>query len=187
MPAVVGSTMMTSEANGFEHLEHTIAPVFDENSTVLVLGSFPSVKSREARFFYGNPQNRFWKVIAATFDQPVPPNAPLDASIAAKRRLLSACHVALWDVVASCDIHGSSDASIHNVVPNDLTKILESCSIRSVLGNGGTATRLYRRYLERQTGMPIHGLPSTSPANASYSLERLLDSWGPALRGEDVG
>lgn len=162
---------------GYEHLEHGFAPVFDERSELLVLGSFPSVKSRENAFFYGNPQNRFWRVIATLYGQPLPQDEPLDEGVAAKRQLLLECRIALWDVIASCDIHGSSDASIRNVEANDLSPILESTSIRTVYGNGNTATRLYRHYLEKGTGMPITGLPSTSPANASYSFERLLASW----------
>ncbi|MGN0034871.1 MAG: DNA-deoxyinosine glycosylase [Coriobacteriales bacterium] len=168
--------------DGYVHLEHTIDPVFDERCTLLVLGSFPSAQSREARFFYGNPRNRFWRVLATLFGQPVPPDEPVCVSTDAKRRLLHDCHVALWDVVASCDIRGSSDASIRDVVPTDLSRILGSCPIEAVFGNGGTATRLYRRYQEQVTGRPITGLPSTSPANASYSLERLVQVWGDALR-----
>lgn len=163
--------------DGYEHLEHGFAPVFDQHSEMLVLGSFPSAQSRANCFFYGNPQNRFWKVIAALFDKAVPPNAPVTQSIEAKRRLLTDCHIALWDVIASCDIRGSSDASIRNVVPNDLSPILATSNISKVFGNGATATKLYRRYLQDETGLGIVQLPSTSPANAAYSLERLLVCW----------
>ena len=119
---------------------HTIAPVYDENSRILILGSFPSVKSREAAFFYGHPQNRFWRVLAAVLGEETPQAA------AEKKSLLLRHGVALWDVIASCDIAGSSDASITNVVPNDLSRILDAAPVRRIFCNGGTAYRFYRRY-----------------------------------------
>ena len=119
---------------------HTIAPVYDENSRILILGSFPSVKSREAAFFYGHPQNRFWRVLAAVLGEETPQTA------AEKKSLLLRHGVALWDVIASCDIAGSSDASITNVVPNDLSRILDAAPVRRIFCNGGTAYRFYRRY-----------------------------------------
>ena len=121
---------------------HTIAPVYDENSRILILGSFPSVKSREAAFFYGHPQNRFWRVLAAVLGEEAPQTA------AEKKSLLLRHGVALWDVIASCDIAGSSDASITNVVPNDLSRILDAAPVRRIFCNGGTAYRFYRRYDE---------------------------------------
>ena len=121
---------------------HTIAPVYDENSRILILGSFPSVKSREAAFFYGHPQNRFWRVLAAVLGEETPQTA------AEKKSLLLRHGVALWDVIASCDIAGSSDASITNVVPNDLSRILDAAPVRRIFCNGGTAYRFYRRYDE---------------------------------------
>ena len=152
---------------------HTIAPVYDEGSRVLILGSFPSVKSREAAFFYGHPQNRFWRVLAAVLGENVP------QTVEEKKAMLLRHGVALWDVIASCDIMGSSDASIRNAVPNDLTPILETASIRQIFTNGGTAHRLYRKYIYPLTGREDAVLPSTSPANAARSLDALINAWQP--------
>lgn len=163
-----------------EHVEHGFDPVFDDASSVLVLGSFPSVLSRENHFYYGNPRNRFWKVICALYGREVPEDSDIDA----KRQLLLDCGIALWDVVASCDIKGSSDASIENVVPNNVGVILDSCDIRLMIANGNTAGVLYHRHLESSTGRKITVLPSTSPANAAWSLDRLVGRWGEALVGE---
>ena len=161
-----------------QHITHGFDPVFDERSRVLVLGSFPSVLSRENAFYYGNPQNRFWRVIAAC---PGGSPASLAASIEAKRELLLGHGIALWDVIESCDIKGSSDASIKNVVPARIERIVGSAHIGAVFCNGGTAGRLYRRYLQDRTGIPAVGLPSTSPANASWSFERLVERWSQAF------
>lgn len=227
----------------YQHIEHGFEPVFDGRSRVLVLGSFPSVLSRANAFFYGNPQNRFWRVIAACVGEPVPPNegelavggrrglagehggavdslevagrcsgapgnveaagepdaaaggsrtcgvgaalrpATLEESIAAKRALLLRHGIALWDVIESCDIKGSSDASIRNVVPAHIERITDTAPIERVLCNGGTAGRLYHRYLEERTGLAATVLPSTSPANASWPLERLIARWREELAG----
>ena len=156
-----------------EQVTHPIAPVFDENSRILILGSFPSVKSREAAFFYGHPQNRFWKVVSGVLGCDCP------QTIEEKRTMLLAHHIALWDVIASCDIAGSSDASIRNAVPNDLTPILETACIRQIFTNGGTAHRLYRKYIYPLTGREDAVLPSTSPANAARSLDALINAWQP--------
>ena len=161
-------------AQPLQHIEHGIPPVFDERSEVLVLGTMPSPKSREAAFFYGHPQNRFWRVLAAVLGEEAPQTA------AEKKSLLLRHGVALWDVIASCDIAGSSDASITNVVPNDLSRILDAAPVRRIFCNGGTAYRFYRRYDEAVWGK-AEALPSTSPANAQYSLERLLLSWRKIL------
>ena len=150
---------------------HPIPPVFDRNSRILVLGSFPSVKSREANFFYGHPQNRFWKVTAAVFGETVP------VSVEEKKAFLLRNRIAVWDVIHSCDINGSSDASIRNVVPNDLSVILDAADIRTIFVNGKTAERYYRQYTEPRTGRPAVCLPSTSPANVAWSVERLADAW----------
>ncbi len=153
-------------------IKHPIPPVFDETSRVLILGSFPSVKSREAAFFYGHPQNRFWRVIAAvTGDDPGP-------TPQTKTAFLLRNHIALWDVIASCEIEGSADSSIKNAVANDITPILQTAPICAVFTNGKTADRLYQRYLLPQTGVAATCLPSTSPANAQWSLERLTQAWG---------
>ena len=158
-----------------ERQAHPIAPVFDEMSRILILGSFPSVKSREAGFFYGHPQNRFWRVLAAVLGCAVP------VAIDEKRDMLLAHHVAVWDVIASCEITGSSDSSIRNAVPNDLMPILVAANIRQIFTNGKTADRMYRKYCEKQTGRNAVCLPSTSPANAAWSLDRLIDEWKRAI------
>ena len=150
---------------------HPIAPVYDEHSRVLILGSFPSVKSREAEFFYGHPQNRFWKVLAAVFHREIP------GTVEEKRALLLEEGVALWDVIASCEITGSSDSSIRNVVPNDLTPILETARIEAIYVNGKTAEKYYKKYLLPITHREAVCLPSTSPANAAWNMERLIDAW----------
>lgn len=182
---------MAAPDEGYQHIEYGFEPVFDEHSRVLVLGSFPSVLSRANAFYYGNPQNRFWRVMAACLGVPVPPNegdslasgepATLDASIAAKRAMLLNGGVALWDVIESCDIKGSSDASIKNVVPAHAERITGTAPIEQVICNGGTAGRLYKRYLQERTGLPAIVLPSTSPANAAWRLERLVERWRDAV------
>lgn len=182
---------MAASDEGYQHIEHGFEPVFDEHSRVLVLGSFPSVLSRANAFYYGNPQNRFWRVMAACLGVPVPPNegdslasgepATLDVSITAKRSMLLNGGVALWDVIESCDIKGSSDASIKNVVPARVELITSNASIGQVICNGGTAGRLYKRYLQERTCLPAVVLPSTSPANAAWSLERLVERWREAV------
>lgn len=175
----------------YQHISHGFEPVFDERSRILVLGSFPSVLSRENAFYYGNPQNRFWRVMAACLSEPVPQNEgglsdngrplTLEESIAAKKRMLLEHGIALWDVIASCDIKGSSDASIKNVVPAQVERVLEEAHIGAVICNGGTAGRLYKRYLQWQVGLAAHVLPSTSPANAAWQLERLTARWQEEL------
>ena len=157
----------------------------------MVLGSFPSVLSRENAFYYGNPQNRFWRVMAACLGESVPQNEggssddgrplTLEESITAKKRMLLEHGIALWDVIASCDIKGSSDASIKNVVPAQVERVLEEAHIGAVICNGGTAGRLYKRYLQWQVGLAAHVLPSTSPANAAWQLERLTARWQEEL------
>ena len=162
-----------------EQVTHPIVPVFDKSSRILILGSFPSVKSREAAFFYGHPQNRFWKVVSGVLGCDCP------QTIEEKRTMLLAHHIALWDVIASCRIEGSSDSSIRDAVPTDLSVLLAHAPIRAVFGNGQTAFRLYGRYQEQEIGLPATLLPSTSPANAAYSIPRLLESWSvilPALQ-----
>ena len=154
-----------------EEIVHPIPPVYDEHSRILILGSFPSVKSRESMFFYGHPQNRYWRVLAAVFGEPFPEDIP------ARKAFLLRNGIAAWDVIRSCRIAGSSDASITDVVPNDLTPILGAADIRRIFVNGRTAEKMYRRYTEPLTGRPCVCLPSTSPANAAWSLERLTAAW----------
>ena len=157
-----------------DRLSHPFPPLYDADSRILILGSFPSVKSREAMFFYGHPQNRFWRVLAAVLGEETPQTA------AEKKSLLLRHGVALWDVIASCDIAGSSDASITNVVPNDLSRILDAAPVRRIFCNGGTAYRFYRRYDEAGWGK-AEALPSTSPANARSSVQALTERWRAAL------
>ena len=164
-----------------ESLRHPFPAIYAPDSRIQILGSFPSVKSREQMFFYGHPQNRFWRVMAALL------GADMPQTVEEKRAFLLANHIALWDVIASCDIAGSSDASIRNAVPNDLTPILETASIRQIFTNGGTAHRLYRKYIYPLTGREDTVLPSTSPANAARSLDALINAWQPvreALQAE---
>ena len=152
-------------------IRHPFEPVYDERSDILILGTLPSVKSRENAFYYGHPQNRFWRVLAAVFEADAPGSAE------EKTRFLLEHRVALWDVAASCEIAGSSDTSIRRVVPNDLSRILDSCGIRRIYANGKTAGRLYLRYIYPRTGREITVLPSTSPANAAYSPGKLASAW----------
>ena len=150
---------------------HTIPPVYDSNSKILILGSFPSVKSLEQGFFYGHPQNRFWKVLASVFGAKIPD------TVAEKREFLLKHGVAVWDVIGECDIVGSSDLSIKNVKSNDISVILKSAKIDKIFLNGKTAEKYYKKYLEKSVGIAATLLPSTSPANAICSLEKLIDAW----------
>ncbi|MCH5263448.1 MAG: DNA-deoxyinosine glycosylase [Lachnospiraceae bacterium] len=154
-----------------ERMSHTIEPVYDSDSKILILGSFPSVKSREQQFFYGHKQNRFWRVMAQVLDCAVP------ESIEQKKSMLLNHHIALWDVIASCEITGSADASIRDVQPNDLSRIMSRADIRAIYTNGSKAYELYRKYIFPVNGIEVHPLPSTSPANAGYSLEKLVEAW----------
>ena len=155
----------------YQSLKHTFDPVFNTESKILILGSFPSVKSRENNFFYGHPQNRFWKVMANVLDWKVP------TTIEEKREMLLENYVAVWDVIASCSIVGSSDTSIKDVVINDFSRILENSKVERIYVNGGKAYELYHKYAEKVTGIKAVKLPSTSPANAAWSLEKLTKTW----------
>lgn len=157
-------------------LLHTIPPVFNRNSKILILGSFPSVKSREAEFFYGHKQNRFWKVLANLLNESVPENAE------EKKQLLLSNGIALWDVIKSCTITGSSDSSINNVVPNDIEPILQKSDISQIFTNGATADKLYKKYIYPTTKNSTIKLPSTSPANAAFTLDKLLREWNLILK-----
>ena len=150
---------------------HPIPPLFDASARVLILGSFPSVKSREAMFFYGHPQNRFWRIMAALTGCPVP------QSVEEKKTLILSNHFALWDSIGSCTIAGSSDSSIRDVVPNDLRIIVDHAPIERIFCNGAASLKYYRRYNEPLLGRPAEVLPSSSPANAAWSLESLIDAW----------
>lgn len=160
-----------------EHVQHNINPVFDKKSKILILGSFPSIKSREEKFFYGHPQNRFWKIIAyITKTEPIP------QKIEEKKNMLLLNKIALFDVIKSCDIEGSSDISIKNVEPWDLSIILNKTNIKSIYANGNKAYQLYMKYCYKYTNQSIIKLPSTSSANASYNFEKLLISWSQILK-----
>lgn len=150
---------------------HPIEPLYDKNSKILILGSFPSVKSREEGFFYSHPQNRFWRVVSAVFGCETP------ATIEEKRSFLLSHNIAVWDVIASCDIEGSADSTIKNVQANDLTIILDTAKIKRIFVNGKTAHRYYNKYIRDEIGREAVCLPSTSPANAAWSMEKLTDAW----------
>ena len=150
---------------------HPIPPVYDENSKALILGSFPSVASREVCFFYGHPQNRFWRVSSELLGVSMP------CSVTDKKKLLISHGIALWDVIASCEIIGSADSSIKDVVPNDLGMILKTADIRAILVNGKTALKYYNKYLRDSLGKEAICLPSTSPANAAISVSDLVEKW----------
>ena len=152
-------------------LVHPIAPVFDKDSKVLILGSFPSVKSREEGFFYGHPQNRFWKVTSRVFGEELP------VTIDEKKAFLIRNHIAVWDVIGSCEIEGSSDSSIRNVTVNDLSVILDTADIRAIFLNGKKAEQYYKKYIFPALKRDAVCLPSTSPANAAWSLDKLTDAW----------
>ena len=150
---------------------HPIPPLYDENSRILILGSFPSVKSREAMFFYGHPQNRFWRLISRLFDESVP------TTIEEKKQLALSHHIALWDTIYSCTITGSSDSSIRDVIPNDLSVILDNSKVERIFCNGATSHKLYMKYIYPTTGIEAVKLPSTSPANAAFQMDRLAEEW----------
>ena len=150
---------------------HPFSPLYDEESEILILGSFPSVKSREEGFYYGHPRNRFWKVVASVFNDDEP------GTVEDKSAFLHRNHIALWDVICSCEIEGSSDSSIRNVEVNDLGIILHAAKIREIYVNGKTAYRFYQKYTQPLIQRPAVCLPSSSPANAAWNMERLLESW----------
>ena len=154
---------------------HPFPPLYDARSRVLILGSFPSIKSREQMFFYGHPQNRFWRVIPALFGENIP------TTIEEKKSLILRRHLALWDTIASCEITGSSDASITNVVANDLRPILAAADIRAIFCNGATSFQWYNKLLRDDLGREAIQLPSTSPANARSSVQALTERWRAAL------
>ena len=159
----------------YEHIVHSFEPVYDKDSEILILGTLPSVKSRENNFYYGHKQNRFWKVLATLLKEPIPD------TIEEKKAMLLAHRIALWDVIQSCDIKGSSDSSIKNVQPTDIGMILEKTNVTQIYANGNKAGQLYKRYQFPVTGIEATVLPSTSPANAAWSLARLCEAWKTIL------
>lgn len=164
----------------YEKVIHTFEPVYNKDSRILILGSFPSVKSREAGFYYYHPQNRFWKVISSLTNEEIP------GTVEQKIALLQKHHIAIWDVIASCDIIGSSDSSIRNVVPVDIKKVMQIADIQRIFTNGATAAKLYRKYLYPITGMEAEVLPSTSPANAAFSLDKLCQIWEEVITTNEL-
>jgi hypoxanthine-DNA glycosylase len=172
--------------NEARHIVHTIDPVYDSRSRVLILGTLPSPQSRQAAFYYGHRQNRFWAILGALFDRPDLPGAPgvgetAESSRARKIQFLLDHRIALWDVIAECDIAGASDSSIRNPVPNDFSKIFELAAIRAVFTTGKTAYALYRRFCAAKYPAPFFYLPSTSPANCALSPERMAGAYRELL------
>jgi hypoxanthine-DNA glycosylase len=161
--------------SAYTHVIHGFDPVFDQNSNILILGSLPSVKSRQNNFYYGNPQNRFWKLIAHLVSAPVP------ISIEQKTSLLLSNRIALWDVISECDIIGSGDATIKNPLPTDLSKILDHCQIAQIYANGSAAAKYFNKLQKPICRRDIITLPSTSPANAAWNFDRLCSSWSRIL------
>ena len=150
---------------------HPFPPLFGKNSETLILGSFPSVKSRESLFFYGHPQNRFWRVVSYIYGQKLP------VSIEDKKALILDHGLALWDTIHSCTVTGSSDSSVRDVVPNDISGMINKSRINRIFCNGALSHKMYTKYIFQSTGIQAVRLPSTSPANAAYSLERLIKEW----------
>lgn len=163
------------EKNNYTHVRHGFEPLYDSSSNILILGTMPSVKSREQNFYYGHPQNRFWKLLAALYGDNIP------NTIEEKKLFLHSHHIALWDVISECDIIGSSDSSIKNVVPADLSVILNSADIKCIYANGTKAYDLYMKYSYGMTKREIVKLPSTSPANAAFQMDRLINIWKSIL------
>ena len=171
----------------YEHIIHPFPPLYDNNSKILILGSLPSVKSREQMFFYGHPQNRFWKVITAVINNSGmnDKNIEVPVTIEEKKMMLHNNHIALWDTIYSCDIIGSSDSSIKNVIPADIKKLLNTVPIKRVYANGHTAFKLYKKYIYDDTKKEIELLPSTSPANAAWSFDKLKNEYKKVLNTND--
>ena len=165
----------SSAGKAYQKIDHPIPPLYDKDSRILILGSFPSVKSREAAFFYGHPQNRFWRLMAQLLSETFP------ETVEERAAMLHRNHIAVWDTIASCEIVGSSDSSIRQVVPNDLSVILDHADIRQIYCNGAKSHEYYHRYIEPETGIKAVRLPSTSPANAACNMDRLLSDWRQIL------
>ena len=158
-----------------QKIKHPFEPICNENSRILILGSFPSVKSREQSFYYGHPQNRFWRMLSGVFGEQTP------VSIEEKKEFLLSHAIALYDVISSCEIEGSSDSSIKNATPNDIRSIVEGAQIEKIITNGKLAHKLYERHIASTVALPEICLPSTSPANAAFSLDRLISEWRAEL------
>lgn len=168
---------MTSAKAEYTHVGPGLPPLHGDRAAVLILGSFPSPKSREQGFFYGHPQNRFWPLMASLTGEPVPDWADIEA----KKRIILDHGLAVWDTIGACDIRGASDASIRNVEPNDVAALIRRLGVQAVFCNGAASGRVYARYAQPMTGLPATVLPSTSPANAAWSMEKLQAAWGAAF------
>jgi len=167
---------MTNDSK-YEHIIHPIKPFYTATSKILILGSFPSVKSRESGFFYGHPQNRFWKMMTKIFKED---NIP--QTVYEKERFLERHDIACWDTIHSCDIIGSSDSSIKNVEVNDLNIIIKAADIKEIYANGRKSYDLYMKYCLENTKRHCKLMPSTSPANAACKMDKLIDSWSDILK-----
>lgn len=163
-----GQPIKVARQSGQNWITHPLEPIFDTRSQILILGTMPSPKSRETGFYYGHPQNRFWKVMAGVVGQPVPVGND------EKITFLILNRIALWDVLASCRIIGADDSSIRDPIPNDLNRILLSADVKAIFTTGRKATELYRRTCLPQTLRPSTYLPSTSPANQAIPTDRLI-------------
>lgn len=166
---------MSTKNEGYEHIKHSFEPVYDNNSKILILGSFPSVKSRNQGFYYGHSQNRFWKVLSVVMGYDI--NYLKNADIEEKKLFLIKNNIAVWDIIESCDIIGSSDSSIKNVVPADIENIIKHTKINTIFTNGKLAGTLYEKYFGEKIKVDHIVLPSTSPANAAYNMEKLTEKW----------
>ena len=155
---------------------HPFGPVYNEDSRILILGSLPSPVSREVGFYYGHPRNRFWQMLAEVYGE------SLQESVEAKTAFVLNHGLSLWDAIEECDIIGASDSSVRNAMPTDIPRILEQTRVERILCNGALAKKIYDKYQLERTGMPALQMPSTSPANATWSLELLVKEWGKVLR-----
>ena len=164
----------------YEHVKHTFEPIYDGNSKILILGSLPSVKSREQGFYYGHPQNRFWKVLARLLEWEEP------VTIAEKKDMLLQNQIAIWDVLESCDIQGSSDSSIKNPVAADIPRLLKKTKIEKIYVNGTTAGKYYKKFIFPLTGIEAEVLQSTSPLNCRYNMEKLTENWSVILKNMEA-
>lgn len=161
-----------------EEVVHPFEPVVSEESRILILGSFPSVRSRETKFYYGHPRNRFWKMLSELLGEAEP------GTIDEKKSLILRQGLAVWDTLACCEIQGSADASIRREQPNDIPGLVRKYGIRAILFNGNASYKYYLKYFKTNSELEsviLMALPSTSPANAAMSLNRLEEVWGQAL------
>ena len=163
--------MSSTKTAEYSHVMHEFPPLFDPECEILILGSVPSPKSREQAFYYGHPQNRFWKVLAAVFHAPIPQNTE------EKRELALSHHIALWDSIEECDIRGASDSSIRNPVPTDIPSLLAKTKVTRIYATGATAYKYYQLLNYPRTGIEAVRLPSTSPANCAVSFDELVTAY----------